>query len=801
MSTKNFSSFRGLGANYFKTAWRNLIRNKTFSLLNIAGLAVGIACASLIFLWVEYNLTYNHSIPDANNIYQVENNQTYGNDMYTFAATSVLVKDALLQEFPGVVNVSRFSGADGTVSLDDKHLSQSGAYVDSAFLKMFGLPLAEGNVNDALNDISQIAISQKLAKIYFGNADAMGKTLLVDNHPYKVSAVYKDIPQNVEFYGKDFFLPFQVFYNQYKDQGMNYWGNNWTDTWVELNPNTNVTAFNKKLRKLIHQKEPDVANQSLWLYPLKRLKLYGGFTNGKEDPSKGNIQYVKKFSALALIILIIACINFMNLSTARSERRAREIGMRKVLGSSRGSLISGLLSESLIVAYVAVVFAVIIVALMLPLFSNLIGIHLYLHWWYPSHILFLLIIGGICGLIAGSYPALYLSSFNPVRALKNQIAKNAGNVSIIRKGLVIMQFAVSVIIIISVIVVYRQIQYTKNRDLGFNKNNILYLPVTPDLLKGYPSLKQDILNTNDVSSVSLGSYSPIGMYNNGGGWNWEGKSANENVLVTNDNVNADYLKTFGIQLQTGRGFSQDPNVDSLHIIINESFAKIMGKAGHVGGQIWRENYRLTIIGITKDFVYNEMNEMHPAPLIFFNSPSNANYIYMKLRPSNDLPGVISVLHTIFQHADASQAFDYHFVDKDFEQAFQYQQFIGSLATIFGCLAIFISCLGLFGLSAFMAEQRKKEVGIRKVLGASVTSITTLLSKDFLMLVLISCVIAFPLAFWMMHDWLQSYAYRIGISWYIFMVAAVLALLIALVTVSTQAIRAARTNPTKNLRTE
>ncbi len=789
--------------NYIKTAWRNLIRNRTFSFLNIAGLAIGIACASLIFLWVEYNLTYNHSIADLNNIYEIQNNQTYGKDMHTFAATSVLVKDALLQEFPGVVNASRYDETRATVSLNDKHLARMGAYVDSSFLKMFGLPMIEGNAGDALNGISQIAISQELATSYFGHADAMGKTLLVENHPYKITGVYKNIPQNVTFYGKDFLLPFQVFYNQYKGQGIDSWGNNWTNTWVTLNPNTDVDAFNKRLRKLIHQKSPQTTNQSLWLYPMNRLNVYGSFKNGEEDSSKGAIQYVRMFSLVALIILIIACINFMNLSTARSEKRAKEIGMRKVLGSTRRNLVSGFLSESLIVAYAAVLIAVILVACVLPLFSRLIGIHLYLNWLDPLHVLFLVAVGGICGLVAGSYPALYLSSFNPIRALKNQTSKNAGNAGFIRKGMVIMQFAISVIIIIAVIVVYQQIQFTKNRDLGFNKNNVLYAPVTPNIIKNYASLKQSILNTNDVSSVSLSKFSPIEMFNNGGGWNWEGKNQGEDVLVTNVAADANYLKTFGIKLQAGREFSQDPHVDSMNVIINESFAKIMGKAGHVSGQLWGDDpaHPMTIIGITKNFVYNDMNETNPAPLIFYNDPSNANYIYMKLKPANNLQKVISGLQTIYQQADASQPFDYHFVDKDFENTFKSVQFIGSLASIFGCLAIFISCLGLFGLSAFMAEQRKKEIGVRKVLGASVFSITRLLNRDFLKLVGISFLISFPIAWWTMYNWLQDYDYRITVHWWFFGFAALIALVITLFTISFQSIKAANADPVKSLRTE
>lgn len=787
--------------NYLKTAWRNLVRNKTFSFLNIVGLAVGISCAGIIFLWAEYHLTYNHSIPDYNNIYEVENNQTYGSNTVTFPVTSVLLKDALQREFPGIANVSRYADADGIVSSGDKRLSYAGAYVDSAFFKMFGLPLVEGNVNNMLNDVARIVISQKLARTCFGDSDAVGKILLVDGNPYKVSAVYKDIPQNVQFYGEDFFLPFRIYFDRNKDHGMNSWGSNWTSTWVKLDPNTDVSSLNNRLGKLIQQKAPQVANQSLWLYPLKRLKLYGEFTDGKEDASKANIQYVRRFSILALIILIIACVNFMNLSTARSEKRVAEIGMRKALGSTRAGLIRGLLAESLIVAYGSAVLAVLILAVGLPSFNSLINIHLHLHLWYPSHIVFLVLIGGIAGLIAGSYPAFYLSSFNPIQSLKSQISKNAGNAGVIRKGLVIMQFAVSTIIIISVIVVYRQIQFTKNRDFGFTRDSILYVPATSTLQKDYSCLKQEILNTNVVSSISLGRFSPISMYNNGGGWQWEGKSTKEDVLVTNLNADADYLKTFGIKLQAGRAFSPDPHIDSLNVIINGSFAKIMGEAGHVGARISIENYHLTIIGIMKDFVYNDMNENHPAPLIYFNNPFNANYIYLKLNPTTDMQKAISTLQNIFRKADRSAPFDYHFVDEDFDRKFHDQQFIGSLAAVFACLAILISCMGLFGLSVFMAEQRKKEVGVRKVLGASARSIITLLSRDFLILVVFSLVIAFPIAYWIMHSWLQNFDYRISISWYIFAAAALLALLIAFATVSFQAIRAARSNPVRNLRME
>jgi putative ABC transport system permease protein len=709
-----------------------------------------------------------------------------------------------LQEFPGVVNVTRFNSAGATVSLSKKHLPQSGAYVDSTFLEMFQLPVIEGNANGALNDMSQIAISQKLAKNYFGNADAMGKTLTVDDHPYNVSAVYKDIPQNVQFYGTDFLLPYKAFYDKNKNKGIDTWGNNWTDTWVELNPNTNVTAFNKKLEKLVQQKNPEVTNQSLLLYPLKRMNLYGGFSNGKEDVTKGLIKYVEMFIIVALIILFIACINFMNLSTARSEKRAKEIGMRKVMGSSRINLVIRLLLESLFVSYMAVILAMLIVLFVLPLFSNLIELHLDMHVLWPSHLLFLLGIGLLCGIVAGSYPALFLSSFNPINALKNQVGKRTGNAGIIRKGLVVLQFTISVIIIIAVTVIYQQIQHAQNRDLGYSKDNILYLRTTPSLLQSFSSLKQSILNTGNVADVSLGSSSPLNMYSNGGGYNWEGKNENEDVLVTQTYINADYLNTFGIELKEGRNFNTNPHVDSNHIIINEAFATLMGKAGNIGGEIWRGDKSagyLIITGITKNFVYNDVNQLKPAPLAFYNYPDAANFIFLKLKPTHNLNHVIAVLQNVFTKTDASVPFDYKFIDKNFEEKFKQERFISTLSTIFGGLAIFISCLGLFGLSAFMAEQRKKEIGVRKVLGASVSSITRLLSTDFLKLVLISCIIAFPVAWWLMKSWLQNYEYRIAIAWYVFAISALMALLIAFFTVSFQAIKAAIANPVKSLRSE
>ena len=787
--------------NFFKTAWRNLAKGKSFSLINVLGLAVGIACTALIFRWVEYNVTFNHSISNLETLYEVKNNQTYGEDMYTFSATPFRVKDALTADFSGVNSVSRYNDANTTISLGDKNLVQSGAYVDPDFLKMFDIHIIEGQRESALDGTTQIVISEKLAETYFGGINVIGKTLEVDKQPYQISAVYKNISENRSFSDKDFFVPFQVFYNQYKQ--WDSWGNNSCQTWVQLNSNQDFTAVNTQLQNLIKKNNPGNTNV-LFLYPLERQMLYGRFENGKENPTKGTIEYVKMFSSIALIILLIACINFMNLSTARSEKRAKEIGMHKVLGSTRKGLIGRLLFESLIVSYVAVALAVMIIVLALPAFNNLIGLNLKLNLFHPVHLLFLITVGTICGLCAGSYPAFYLSSFKPIRALKNQVAKTAGNVSLVRKGLVIVQFSVSVGIIIAVIVIYQQIQFTKNRDLGFNKDNVLYTALTPELRQGFPSLKQRALEINGVRDVSLGSHSPLAMYNNGGGFNWKGKIATEDVLVTYLNADADYLNTFGIKLKEGREFSENPQTDSLNVIINESFAKLMGDAGVVGGKIWwneNQDQAVTIKGITENFIYNNMNATSPAPLIMFNNSDYANMVFIKIASNANLEQAISKLQGVFSSVDVSQPFDYHFVDKDFESKFKYQKFIGSLASIFGCLSIFISCLGLFGLVSFVVEQRRKEIGVRKVLGASVGNLWQLLSKEFTILVVISSLIAIPLAWYYIQNWLQQYEYRTNISIWIYIIAGLGALLLTLITISFQTIKAAISNPVKSLKTE
>ncbi|MGY3053087.1 putative ABC transport system permease protein [Pedobacter sp. UYEF25] len=785
--------------NYFKIACRNLKRNSTFSILNIAGLAVGIACAAFIFLWVEYYVKFNDNISNLSNIYNVKNTQTYGADTYTFSATPFQAKQTLKTDFPQVEDASRFNDVKSTISLDHKSISQAGAFVDGSFLKMFNLKIITGNLSTALSDISQVAISQSLARRFFRTENAIGKTLKIDTNLYKVSAIYADVPENNSFYNVDFLLPYEVFYAQNK-QG-DAWGNNWTNTWVQLAPNTDLQSLNKKVSMLVKKHNAE-SNNVLSLYPMSRMALYGQFVNGRET-NKGRIEYIKMFSSVALIILLIACINFMNLSTARSGKRVKEIGMRKVLGSPKSMLIARFLLESLMIAYLATMVATLIIACLLSSFNTLIGVDLHLNILEPLHLLFIVGVGLICGLLAGSYPAVYLSSFKLGNALKNQIYGGGRATGFIRQILVVIQFTVSAVIIIAVVLIYQQIQHTKSRNLGFNKNNVLYTDLSAVQKNNLPSLKQELLATGVVESASVGSNSPLSMYFNGGGYTWNGKTDVEDLLITTVQTDDDYFKTFDISLADGRGFSSSVETDSMNVIINQAFAKKMGKEGVVGGQLRRGGVQapMTIIGITKDFVYNDMSANIPAPLIFYHFPKYANTVFLKLKPTQNTETVLASITSVFKKFDPSTSLDYHFIDQDFESKFKQQKFVGVLAGIFGGLTIFISCLGLFGLSAFVAEQKRKEIGIRKVLGASVSSITQLLSKEFLKLVFIACFIAFPIAYWFMHNWLLDYEYRININWYVFVFTAAVALLIAFGTVSFQAIKAALANPIKSLRTE
>lgn len=784
--------------NYLKTTFRNLWKNKGYSFLNIGGLAIGIACAGLIFLWVENELTWNHYFSNRDNLYNVKDRQTYDGTTFTFDATPGLLAQSMKAEVPGIKNTTRCTwGNQLLFSLGDKSIYDQGNYVDSGFLSMFQLEFIKGNAINAFSQLHSLVITETMAHKFFESIDVIGRTLKVNNdQDYVITGVIKDLPKSVSF-RFNWLAPFKIFEDE--NTWLREWGNNGVITYVETVPNANVSAINKKLYGFIQTKAPD-ANARMSIYPMNRWRLYNSFdTNGKEK--EGQLKYVNLFSLIAWIILIIACINFMNLATARSEQRAREVGVRKVLGSGKNKLIGQFIGEALFLSLLSTVLAVLIIYLSLPAFNTLVEKQLSLDILNPLHIAGLLAIALICGLLAGSYPAFYLSSFNPVIVLKGLKLKS-GSAGLIRKGLVIIQFSISVILIISTVIIYQQIQHVKDRELGYKKEGLIYTYLTGKMKTNFGVIKNDLLKTGLVQNASLSNSQVLQLGSNSGNFEWRGKDPSKEVLITMEGVSPEYVSTMGMHLKSGRDFYNNIKTDSSSVIINEALAKLIGKKGVVGSIISRTGgaEKHTVVGVINDFVYNSMYA--PAsPLILYADTSNVNVLTIHIKPGRNVKTTLSKIESVVKADNPGYPVEFSFVDDQFNQLFKTETLIGTLASVFSMLAILISCLGLFGLAAYTAERRTKEIGIRKVLGASTQGLAALLSKDFLQLVAISCLIAFPIAWWMMHSWLGTYTYRIKINWTVFLVAGLLALLIALLTVSFQAIRAAIANPVKSLRTE
>ena len=782
--------------NYFKTTFRNLWKNKGYSLLNIGGLAIGIACAALIFLWVEDELTFNHYFSNRDNLYKVKDRQTYDGTTFTFDATPGPFAQGIKSEIPGIKNTARTTWGNSVLfSLNDKTIYEQGLYVDSPFLKMFQLQFIKGNAASAFAQLHSLVVSEKMANSFFGTTNVIGKTLKVDNkEDYIISGVIKDLPENVSF-KFDWLSSFKIYEDQNK--WLQGWGSNGVVTYVEAQPNVNVDEINKKLYGYVQTKQKE-ASARMSIYPMNRWRMYDSFDNGKEV--SGRIKYVNLFSLIAWIILIIACINFMNLSTARSEKRAKEVGVKKVMGAGKTKLIGQFIGESIFTSLLSALLALGIIYLSLPAFNSLVEKQLSVNVTNPYHISALLFIALICGLIAGSYPAFYLSSFKPVYVLKGIKIKNNGSAGLIRKGLVVLQFSISVILIISTIIIYQQISHVKDRDLGYNKQDLVYMYMQGKMREHFNVIKNDLQSTGFVQNAALSNNQVLQLGSNTGDFVWEGKDPSKQVLITVEGVSPEYTSTMGIHLKEGRDFYPEGKTDSSNVLINESLSKIINKKNVVGSIISDGDAKYTVVGVIKDFVYNNMYA--PAsPLILFYDTSNCNVLSIRIKTGSQLPAALAKIKTVIKNDNPGYPFDYSFVDQQFDQLFKTETLIGKLAGVFSILAIFISCLGLFGLAAYTAEKRTKEIGIRKVLGANVKGLAGLLSKEFLQLVAISCLIAFPVAWWMMKDWLDGYTYRINISWGVFVVAGVLALLIALITVSFQAIRAAIANPVKSLRSE
>jgi putative ABC transport system permease protein len=786
--------------NYLKVAWRHLIRNKGLSFINIVGLAIGMAFVILIGLWIQYELSFDKFHVNSERIALVEKNTLFNNEKNTLISIPLPLFRELKTNHPEVKRASRMDwNNQHSIMVGDKKLNKHCTHVDPDFLEMFSFPLLEGNSKTALDDVNSAVITQSLAEALFPKGQAMGKTIRVDNKYDKiVTGVLKDIPSNSSI-SFDYLAPFE-----FKIQNESFvknneanWGNNFLKMAVEIKEGVSMEGFSKKLKPLLGTKNNSLKNQYLFLHPMTKWHLYGDFKNWINVG--GKIAYVRLFGIIGIFILLIACINFMNLSTARSEKRAKEVGIRKAVGSHRYQLIGQFLSESMLTSFFAFIVSIGLVQVLLPFLKDIGFENIKFDITNIELLVSVLCICILTGLIAGSFPALYLSSIVPIKVLKGLFkqGKGAGR---FRKALVVSQFAISIGLIISTVIVFQQIQMAKSRPLGYEPNNLITVNATDDLAKNYLVLKQELLNTGLIEAVSKASSPMTDIYNAWDNYSWEGKDPSADMLVNSVMTEYDYDKALKLKFREGRSFSRDFPTDSNAVILNDAALKMIGFKDPIGKTIKLGEQTLTIIGITENLLMvNPFEPVGPMAIIF--EPDNLSNLFIRPKAEADMKKVLAVMAPVFEKYNPSLPFEYRFVDEDFGNKFTNENRVGRLSGIFAVLAIFISCLGLFGLAAFMAERRVKEIGIRKVLGASVTNLWMLLSREFVLLVLLACVIASPLAFWLMDGWLQKYDYRINISAWIFILTGILAIVIALVTVSAQAIKAALANPVTSLRTE
>ncbi|MFS4493509.1 ABC transporter permease [Maribacter sp. 2308TA10-17] len=783
--------------NYLKIAWRHLWKNKGYSALNIFGLTIGITCASLIFLWIEDEVNFDNIFPKQDQTYHITVNSNFEGEWRTFGQTPGPLAQDLKDEIPEIVGAARASSGNMLFTIGENAVKRRGSYVDIDFIDIFSLRFVEGNAENALNRPDAIVLTQKTASDLFGeNTTVLDRSIQVNNkNNYVVTGVVEDFPENTTI-GFDWLAPFERFNEGEDNEWMKGYDANFTNTYVELTLGADYMAVDAKVREILSKKVED-PHSYFFLHPMKDWHLRSNFENGVKVG--GQIAFVRLMGVVALIILLIACINFMNLSTARSEKRAKEVGLRKVLGSDKKRLISQFIAEALTTSSLAAVVSVVLLLLLLPQFNILVEKQLELRLLDFTHLFSLLGITLICGLLAGWYPAFYLSSFRPAEVLKGVKSKQ-GSAAAIRKGLVVAQFTVSVVFIISTIIVYQQTQHVKGRDLGFTKDNLIKMPVSGDMIKNFDPIRNELIASGRVENVALISTHVLSDGYNGTNLQWQGGVNTEDVLISFRHISSDFFKTAGMEIVEGRGFSKDVSKDSTNTLISQSFAKLMGEGSVLGKTVLRYGTTYNVIGVVKDYLYGDMYGTSD-PVMFFNEPSYAQLMYVKTKSGTEITKTLTVMETVMKTYNPVFPFEFEFVDESFNSKFKSEKMMGSLSQIFAILAIIISCLGLFGLSAYTAEQRRKEIGVRKVLGSSVTDIVKLLSKDFLSLVLMALLVAGPIALWVMKNWLEGFRYRIEISPWVFALAGLVAIGIALLTVSFQAVKAALSDPVKSLRTE
>ncbi len=787
--------------NYFLVAWRNMVRNKIFSGINILGLALGMTCSLLIMLWVQDERSVDGFHANGPQLYQVYERDYLDGRIHADFPTQGLMAGELKRQIPEVQYSSSLEwNTTNTFEAGKKIAKMSGSFAGADFFTMFSYPLLQGTPKTALNTLEGVAISRKMANLFFGSPEAaMGKTIRYENSDnFRVSAVFEDLPANSS---QQFdFLRSWIAFKKENADWIDNWGNSDAPTFIQLRPDANLGKVRAEIKDFIYryQEKSKGFRVELDLTSFPEKYLHSTFNkNGQIDG--GRIEYVRLFSLVAAFILLIACINFMNLATARSTNRAKEVGVRKVIGAARPVLMAQFMGEALLLTLFSIGLSILVTTLLLPAFNDLTGKHLSLPVRQPLFWAAMLGLLLAAGFVSGSYPAVFLSSLNPVRVLKGAL-RFSGGATFFRKTLVVFQFGLSIIFLVGMIVMYRQMEYIQRANMGFDRDNLLYMPLEGELSNKYELFKQEAENLPAIQQVSKIRQAPTALYTHTGSIRWQGEAPNLVTSFVQSDVGYDFVKTMKLTMAEGRDFSRDFPTDSLGVIVNETAVERMGYTNPVGKYVMWGGHQVKIIGVLQDFHFASLHQAIEPLIIRMNEDRQSGTLLVRLRAGKDKEALAG-LEKLCKELNPAFPFTYQFSDVEYNNMYRSEQLVSKLANYFAVLAIFISCLGLLGLAIFTAAQRTREIGVRKVLGANVRGIVALLSKDFLGLVLIAVVIATPLAWYIMHRWLDDFEYRTPISWWIFVVAGLSAVGIAFVTVSFQAIRSARANPVKSLRSE
>lgn len=781
--------------NYLKTAFRGFKRQRSSFFINVAGLSIGLACSFLIFLWVMDEMKMDQYHADLDRIVQVMEHQSYSDGVSTTYSTPGILARTLKEEVPEFEYTSTYTwNSEYLFTKGEMSLREDGLYVENDFFKILSIDLIYGNRDELLSSPNTIVLSEYMAEKYFPGINPVGEGITIDNdQELTVTGVYRNMPSYSSFQF-DFLLNYEDWYLE--NEWAQEWGNNGPRTIAKLSKGVNQGELNSKIEGFVKSKDDDDSHVDIFVYPFSKRYLYSQFEN--KVVVGGRIEYVRLFTIVAIFILLIACINFMNLSTAKAAKRSKEVGIRKSIGASKGSLIGQFIGESMIISFFSLFVSIILVELCLPIFNSVTDKTISVD--YTNPVLLSIFIGTvvITGLISGSYPAFYLSSMEAVKTLKGSL-KTSGKEAFARKGLVVFQFSLSIILIVSTLIIYRQIQFTQSKNLGYSKENLIYFSTDDQVGEQWSIFREQLENIPGVVNVSRTSHTFLNQNNNTSGLNWPGKDPDTRILFENVSMDYGLIETMGIEIIEGRTYSDAYGADSSKIIFNETGIKAMGLEDPIGKVITLWDEEREIIGVAKDFHFQSFRT-EVNPLFFRLEPEFGWRAFVRIESTN-ISNSLAQIEELYKSFNSKYPFNYEFMDEQYASLYRGEMRIGALAKYFSIIAIFISCLGLFGLSAFTAEQRAKEIGVRKVLGATVRSLVILLSGDFTKLVLISIAISIPISWYLMVQWMKDYAYSTGIEWWVFGLAGIMAIVIAWLTVSWQSVKAALMNPVKSLKSD